>query len=427
MNSDPAVEPRLEYVGQILPLPYRISVAIVLGVWAWGANLQCLSLYKIDVLSLVYPQRALSRTSSSPYYLSTYRLALVLTGPLIFSLFITWVVTQSNGSFTIYFDFLPMIYLCFLVGICTFPIRNLCPSGRSRFLATLRRILVGGLAQTKDGKFGDILLADMLTSYAKIIADLFVALCMFFRYPLASSTVTPDRSCGGLYAVPIITAIPSFLRLLQCLTEYFRVQSAGGPGWGGQHLANVLKYFSAFPVIVLSALQRNVSVKGQNLVLEEQSIFYCWLAAISLNSLYSFYWDVAKDWDLDFFSVIYRHLSFAHRSSPTQLNVSHLSTKYACDLRSLLILSDPIFYYIAIILDFFLRFSWLLKLSPHLSDFFDSEDGIVLLEFAEVGRRWMWIFLRLETEWVRQVGERGEPVLNDILVERYDEYESDDY
>ena len=60
--------------------------------------------------------------------------------------------------------------------------------------------------------------------------------------------------------MPIIISIPSMIRLRQCLIEYMRVrnnpQKTPGAGWGGQHLANALKYSSAFPVIILSALQR---------------------------------------------------------------------------------------------------------------------------------------------------------------------------
>lgn len=31
----------------ILPLPYRVAIIIVLGVWAWGVNLQYLSAIRI--------------------------------------------------------------------------------------------------------------------------------------------------------------------------------------------------------------------------------------------------------------------------------------------------------------------------------------------------------------------------------------------
>jgi hypothetical protein len=32
------------------------------------------------------------------------------------------------------------------------------------------------------------------------------------------------------------------------------------------------------------------------------------------------------------------------------------------------------------------------------------EGGIFLLELFEILRRWMWVFLRVETEWIRQRG-----------------------
>lgn len=54
-----------------------------------------------------------------------------------------------------------------------------------------------------------------------------------------------------------------------------------------------------------------------------------------------------------------------------------------------------------------LRCTWSLKLSPHLHHINEWEGGIFLLELLEVGRRWVWIFLRVETEWVRGKG-RGE-------------------
>ena len=47
MDGDPAVEPELDTFSLILPLPYRIAVIFVLGVWAWGVNLHYLSLIKI--------------------------------------------------------------------------------------------------------------------------------------------------------------------------------------------------------------------------------------------------------------------------------------------------------------------------------------------------------------------------------------------
>lgn len=127
-----------------------------------------------------------------------------------------------------------------------------------RFLKMLRRVSIGGLADANDGKFGDVLMADVLTSYAKVLGDLFVAVCMTVNGK--HSTGHPDRSCGGRFFVPMLIAIPSLIRLRQCLIEYVRVRKSVKlgmgtvGGWGGQHLANALKYSSAFPVVALSAL-----------------------------------------------------------------------------------------------------------------------------------------------------------------------------
>lgn len=96
-----------------------------------------------------------------------------------------------------------------------------------------------------------------------------------------SSTDKPDRGCGGQYIVPIIISIPSVIRLRQCLIEYMRVRKnpTQHSGWGGQHLANALKYSSAFPVVVLSALQRGYD--PNKIGLSETGIFRLWYVSLS--------------------------------------------------------------------------------------------------------------------------------------------------
>ena len=79
-------------------------------------------------------------------------------------------------------------------------------------------------------------MADVLTSYAKVLGDLFVSGCMFLS-PGLSSTGKPDRNCGGAYVVPLIISIPSMIRLRQCLIEFLRVRNNpnknASTGWGG--------------------------------------------------------------------------------------------------------------------------------------------------------------------------------------------------
>lgn len=300
-----------------------------------------------------------------------------------------------------------MTYLVVLAALFVVPFRGLGIShgGRGRLLHTLKRVSVGGLAQASDGKFGDILLADVLTSYAKVFGDLFVTVCMFFTSN-GSATTRPDRNCGGKVIVPLIMAIPYMIRLRQCLIEYFRVRK--GPykesaGWGGQHLANAAKYASAFPVIIFSSLQRSVS--GQASV----GLYRAWVVAVLVNSLYSFYWDVAKDWDLTLFSPA------RARENP----------EHAYGLRRKLLVGRPPVYYLVVAMDFMLRCTWSLKLSSHLDHFNDYEGTMFAMCFLEVLRRWIWIFFRVETEWIRHMNT-GLGV-DDILLGDYQgKYEDED-
>lgn len=47
MDGDPAVESEIDSFSLVLPLPYRVAIIIVLGIWAWGVNLHYLHLVKI--------------------------------------------------------------------------------------------------------------------------------------------------------------------------------------------------------------------------------------------------------------------------------------------------------------------------------------------------------------------------------------------
>ena len=102
---------------------------------------------------------------------------------------------------------------------------------------------------------------------------------------------------------------------------------------------------------------------------------------VFLNSFYSFYWDVAKDWDLTLFSEA--------RNGPD----------HPWALRRHRFFHSNSMYYYVIVIDLLLRCTWSFKLSPHLDHFNDLEGGIFLMEVLEVFRRWVWIFFRVETEW----------------------------
>ena len=59
-----------------------------------------------------------------------------------------------------------------------------------------------------------------------------------------------------------------------------------------------------------------------------------------------------------------------------------------------------IIYVVCIIFDFFLRITWSLKLSSHLH--LGSAGTTTLFEFLELTRRFLWNFLRIEFECIKQ-------------------------
>lgn len=252
------------------------------GFWGWAVNLHCLAKVNIvsagaspslwnsahprfsaaqDVPALVrYPAR--TSPSQRPHHVAAYRLATFFTIPLVLWLVVFWIATRQSPELVERLDFIPQSVFIILLLILISPLNRASRSGRIRFLLTLKRVAIGGLAETQDGKFGDILLADALTSYARVLGDLYVSFCMFFTDGLAA-TSKPNRACGAEIVVPIIVAVPSAIRLRQCLTEYVRARRSfsrrGTSDRGNQHLANALKYATAFPVIYLATKLRNYS------------------------------------------------------------------------------------------------------------------------------------------------------------------------
>jgi hypothetical protein len=70
--------------------------------------------------------------------------------------------------------------------------------------------------------------------------------------------------------------------------------------------------------------------------------------------------------------------------------------------------------------------TWSIKLSSHLYSVTDGSVGIFWLEVAEIVRRWLWVFLRVEWEVIKKLHDgnpKGRP--NDYNFHPEREYEMD--
>ena len=159
------------------------------------------------------------------------------------------------------------------------------------------------------------------------------------------------------------------------------------------------------------------------------------LMSAVINSLYSFWWDLTNDWGLDLlasnstrsqspvfpprhlravsFSRSHESLSLLDQTSSSFDTTGRRGASYPYGLRAILLYPLPV-YPVVIFLNFILRMTWSIKLSSHL---YSQSDGSVLifwLEMAEVLRRWVWVFLRIEWEVVRKGRAKACPTGNGI-------------
>ncbi|CAI7750031.1 unnamed protein product [Closterium sp. NIES-53] len=171
--------------------------------------------------------------------------------------------------------------------------------------------------------------------------------------------------CGShSLMIPIVLAFPYACRFFQCLRQYSDTRDKSC-------LLNALKYSTAFPVIILSATKYHVPVERWRAVYRP-----LWLMASVVNSCYSYYWDISRDWDFGCFS--------GNCNSRNPL------------LRSNLYFPQRWVYYWVMCSNLVLRISWTYKLSSHLRNNLATTFVVTALEMA---RRFQWVFFRVENEW----------------------------
>ncbi|KAK4054740.1 protein-ER retention protein [Microbotryomycetes sp. JL201] len=219
-------------------------------------------------------------------------------------------------------------FSAFAVGtVALMPMNILFKKERMMFIRSMKRIVLGSIYSPVP--FSDIILADILTSSAKVLGDVWSSGCMLFsattKFGLDGLNEIDD-ACGRVKMVPIMTSLPYLFRFRQCLAEVF----TGSTPTPRRSLANALKYATAFPVIFFSAMQTVIGdpfdededAMEDSRWIGRSALFYLWVLAVLVNSLYSFWWDITNDWGLSLLTpggwsssptISY---SFIHSTSP---------------------------------------------------------------------------------------------------------------
>ncbi|KAI4322563.1 hypothetical protein L6164_022243 [Bauhinia variegata] len=335
-------------------LYYNPLLLVALMVWLWGINLWFIAQAGVNYAK-IFDLEQNHLTHKEIWRCATWMTIIVPTSMT------AYLYLYSHGEVS-YAASQPVILYAAVGMILIFPFDIFYFSSRYYFLRTLWRIVFPLQAIS----FSDFFVADILTSMAKVFSDLERSVCrMVHRQVATIAWLEADSVCGShSVAIPLVLVLPYLFRLFQCLRQY---KDTGEK----TTLLNALKYSTAVPVIFLSALKYHVFP-------DRWTNFYrpLWLLSSVVNSLYSFYWDLSRDWDLSGFTRIFKF---------TKPHIcSHL-------------LHGRLWVYFWVIgSNLVLRCTWTYKLSAHLRHNYLTVFAIAALE---IFRRFQWIFFRIENEW----------------------------
>ena len=201
-------------------------------------------------------------------------------------------------------------------------------------------------------KFRDFMFGDLLTSLTRPFNNFTLSICLISCGNCLEDNARGDCKRSDIWGL-IICLLPFVIRFFQCLNRYYFTRMA----W--PNLANALKYSCG---IVFTFISWKYSSSNKLLV----------IIVGLLNSSYLLFWDTVMDW-----------------------NLGYLKAKYFF-LREKL--QYPIyFYYCALIINFILRFTWLINFFIFTDKEFD-EIKVFVFSILEIFRRTQWAFFRVENE-----------------------------
>ncbi|KAK3261014.1 hypothetical protein CYMTET_30060 [Cymbomonas tetramitiformis] len=349
----------------VLFIYYQPMALMLVMLWLWGANLYVWARWRLHpsplfVFDLDDVRTHLTYTQA--FWVAAFLTVLLLTNLAIYSFCAAIGLDQVATCMIVLLYAVPPVLL-------VMPFDVLHRRSRFFFLTTLRRIVF----PLQPILFADFFLADILTSLSKAISDSERALCSMVTAPILEADISPHSICGSSsWHIPFWLAWPYIARLLQCLRQYYDTKDRAA-------LGNALKYSTAFPVIVMSAMKYHVS--AEEWVSTYQQL---WLFCSLVNTCYSFYWDVVFDWDFTLFS------------GRSCFGVKHTGLRNEL-LYSIGEQSNVGLYYWLIISNLCLRITWTHKLSSHLRH---HRMTTVVVSVFEMLRRFQWTFVRVEKTYL---------------------------
>ncbi|KAL1958649.1 hypothetical protein VTO42DRAFT_3992 [Malbranchea cinnamomea] len=249
------------------------------------------------------------------------------------------------------FIYYPLVLIAVTVAIIFLPVRILYHRSRAWWAYSNWRLLFSGFYPVE---FRDFFLGDMYCSQSYAMGNIALFFCLYAKSWDEPSQCNSSRS----RLMGFLTALPPIWRAFQCLRRYRDTKDAF------PHIVNLCKYaFSILYAMTLSLYR----------IGRTDHYRAAFVVCACITAIYTSVWDLAMDWSL----------GNPHSKSPF--------------LRDFLAFRRRWVYYMAIVIDPILRFSWIL----YILDTSETQHSALLsfvIALLEVCRRGMWSIFRVENE-----------------------------
>lgn len=255
----------------------------------------------------------------------------------------------------------PWLYLAFGAFVFLMPFDIFYLEARTWFLFTILRLFLSGLYPVE---FRDFFMGDIFCSLTYSFSNLSMFFCLYHNHWSGCLDGTGNTNCGSSKSrvLGFLSALPNIWRFLQCLRRF------ADTGDGFPHLLNMGKYFLACMYQMSLSLYRIEKINTNKILL---------IVFGALNAEVSAAWDLFMDWSL---------LEFGSK---------HFM------LRDELTYPDHWVYYSAMVVDIILRNQWIAYVIP--TDIQQTATVSFGVALAELIRRFIWMFFRMENEHATNV------------------------
>jgi hypothetical protein len=269
---------------------------------------------------------------------------------------------------------------------------------RHRWIYMFWKVICAPLypVEFRDGYIGDLLTSLVRISVPFLFSLLYVILSVIAWLTnnldwavTTSNTWWSEQKLFTVGIIPFLTLYPLWIRFLQCLRRSIET----GNRW--PHLMNALKYTSAMLVISYASFQPEL--RGNSL----------WVACFIGATIYQFLWDIFLDWGM--INIV----GIPTIDECTWSDVFENFDKITFEFRKKRLLGPFWSYGLVMLMNLALRFAWTLTLLPPIdhSKYSPSLYSVVinhagtLIAAAEIVRRMVWGFYRLEYEQIEMINK----------------------